>query len=210
MDTVLSLTSDSLVEEVRPKTSLPWVWFGFFFVAAFVIEETLAIALEFDQEFANLVLIPIALAGWIFWFYCVYRFHKILGEISRQRYPIGSGEAVGKHFIPFYNLVWIFQWPAVMSNYLNRHERVKMVSGHLLGFFLLLFTLLGRFFDGGVGMTGIFVVGMYMSAKLRKHIEHIGGVSPDLLPPKPDPALFAPAGPAKHKLEPQQETREQA
>jgi hypothetical protein len=189
MYTSLTLTSDS-IEELRPRSSLPWVWFGFFFVAAFVIEETLAIVLDLDQGLATLVLILIAIAGWIFWFFCIYRFHKILGEISRNQYPITGGEAVGKHFIPFYNLVWIFRWPAAMSEYLNQRERIKMMSGNLLGFFLLISSLVARFFDGGVGLTGVFVVGMYISMKLRQHVELIGGVSRDLLPPNPDPSLF--------------------
>jgi hypothetical protein len=79
-----------------------------------------------------------------------------------------------------------------MSDYLNQRERVKMVSGSLLGVCLLLSALVSRFFDGGIGLTGTFVVGMYISAKLRKHIELIG-VSPDKLPPLPDPSLFRPA-----------------
>lgn len=204
------LPSDSLAEEVPAKSSLPWVWVGFFFVAAFLIEETLEIALELDQQSATIVLVLIALAGWIYWFFCVHRFHKILGEISRKRYPIKGGEAVGKHFIPFYNLVWVFRWPAAMSDYLNQRERVKMVNGNVLGVFLLLSSLVARFFDGAVGLAGIFAVGMYMSAKLRKHVEHIKGISRDLLPPDPDPSLFAPAGPAAASVEPQPRRREPA
>ena len=135
MYTSLSLTSDSLADEVPPKSSLPWVWFGFFFVAAFLIEETLAVVLELDDKSTQLVLIVIGIAGIIYWFFCVHRFHKVLGEISRRQYPIGAGEAVGKSLIPFYNLVWFFTWCSTMSEYLNRHERVRMVSGNLLDSF---------------------------------------------------------------------------
>jgi len=189
MYTSLSITSESVFEELPAKSSLPWVWFGFFFVAAFIIEETVMVALELDQSAASLVLVLIATAGWIYWLFCVNRFHRILREISRNNYPIDSAEAVWKHFIPFYNLVWIFRWPAAMSDYLNRRERVKMVSGNLLGVVLLISLLVSRFFDGGVGLTGTFIVGMYISAKLRKHVELIG-VSRDKLPPPPDPSWF--------------------
>ena len=188
MSTFLTLTQDSL-EEAPAKSSLPSVWFGFVFVAAFLIEATLMVALEQDESGGTLVLILIALVGWIYWLFCVSRFHKILGEISRNRYPITSAEAAWKHFIPFYNFVWIFRWPASMSDYLNRQERVKMVSGNLLGLFLLISALIGRFFDGSIGLTGTFLVGMYISAKLRKHIELIGP-SEDRLPPPPEPGLF--------------------
>jgi hypothetical protein len=186
----LTITSDTL-EELPAKSSLPWVWFGFIFVVAFIIEETVMVLFQLEESGATLVLILIALAGWVYWLFCVSRFHKILGEISRGRYPITGAEAALKHLIPFYNLVWIFRWPAAMSEYLNRRERVKMVSGNLLGFLLLISLLVGRFLDGGVGLTGTFLVGMYISAKLRKHIELIGA-TPDRLPPPPDPGMFGP------------------
>ena len=48
----------------------------------------------------------------------------------------------------------------------------------------------------------MFVVGLYMSAKLHKHVESIGGVSKDLLPPQPDPGLFAPAAMATQHGDP--------
>lgn len=188
MYTSLSITSDS-VDELPARSSLPWVWFGFFFVAAFIIEETLLIAFDLDQSMASVVLILIAVAGWIYWLFCVSRFHNILREISRNYYPITGAEAAWKHLIPFYNLVWIFRWPTAMSDYLNRHERVKMVSGNLLGVVLLISLLIGRFVDGGVGLAGTLTVGLYMSAKLRKHVELIK-VSQDKLPPPPDASLF--------------------
>jgi hypothetical protein len=186
MFTSLMLTPDAL-DEVPAKSSLPWVWFGFLFVAAFIAEETLMFALDLDPEVGQLVLVLIGFAGWIYWLCCVSRFHNILCEISRNHYPISGAEAAWKHFIPFYNLYWTFRWPSAMSDYLNRRERVKMVSGNLLGAVLLVSLFIARFFDGAIGLTGIFVIGMYISAKLRQHVELIRGSSPDMLPPPPDP-----------------------
>ncbi len=196
MTSLLTLTPD-LIEERPAKSSLPWVWFGFFFVAAFLIEETLMFVLEMDEAFGTFVLIAIGLAGWIFWLFCVYRFHKVLKEVSANSYPISGGEAVGKHFIPFYNLVWVFRWPNALSDYVNRRGRVKMVSGNLLGVVLLVSMLISRFFDGAIGLTATFAVGMYISAKLRRHIEFIG--EPSKLPPPPDPAWFKDARPAENQ-----------
>jgi hypothetical protein len=183
----LTIVPDA-VSEVTPKSSLPWVWFGFLFVAAFIIEETLMVTIELDSVVSRSVINLLWLAGWIYWLFCVNRFHRILREISRNQYPITSAEAVWKHFLPFYNLFWIFHWPNAMSDYLNRRGRVTMVSGNILGVFLLLSALVGRFFDTGVGLAGTFVVGMYISAKLRAHVEQIA--SRDQLPPEPDPSLF--------------------
>ncbi|HEV7683287.1 MAG TPA: hypothetical protein VGO68_14255 [Pyrinomonadaceae bacterium] len=189
-----STTPPDAFEELPARSSLPWVWFGFLFVVAFVAEETLLFVLDLDSGVATVVLVVIALAGWIYWLLCVSRFNNILREVSRDRYPITGAEAVGKHFIPFYNLFWIFRWPTAMSDYLNRRGRVKMVSGYLLGAILLVSALTSRFFDAGIGMTGMFLVGMYISAKLRRHVELIR--TPDRLPPLPDPNWYqqAPTG----------------
>ena len=192
MLTSLSLLPDSL-EEVPAKSSLAWVWIGFLFAVAFLIQELLALFLEMDESLAHLLLVLIAISGWIYWLFCVSRFHKILGEVSRNQYPISTFEAVGKHFIPFYNLVWVFRWPVAISEYLNRRGRVQMVSGNLLGVALLVSLLTSRFFDGGIGLIGTFSVGMYISAKLRRHLEAIKGSSPEMLPPPPDKMIFGSA-----------------
>jgi len=184
-----SITPDSL-DELPAKHSLPWVWFGFVFPAAFFVEEFLHVYLELDQSVAKLTLIAIAIAGWIFWLFCVSRFHTILREISRNHYPTTNAEAVGYHFIPFFNLYWVFKWPTTMSDYVNQRGRVSMVSGSVLGVIMLISLLIGRFFDGGIGMLGVFSVGLYTSAKLRAHLQSI---SPGVLPPPPDASWFAPA-----------------
>lgn len=186
MFTSLMLTPEAL-DEVPAKSSLPWVWFGFLFVAAFIAEETLMFALDLDNAVAKLVLALLALGGWIYWLFCVSRFHTILCEVSRNHYPISGAEAAWKHFIPFYNLFWTFRWPSAMSDYLNRRQRVKMVSGKLLGAVLLVSALTARFFDGGIGLTGTFAIGMYISTKRGQHVELIRSSSPDMLPPPPDP-----------------------
>jgi hypothetical protein len=190
------------VDELPPKSSLPWVWFGFFFVAAFLIEETLMVALHLEESVGNVVLVSIGLAGWIYWLFCVARFHTILQEVTRRYYPITGGEAALKHLIPFYGFYWMFRWPTTMSDYLNRRGRVQMISGSILGVFLLLSLLTARFVDGGIGLIGTFAVGMYISAKLNRHIELIAGTTKEALPPVLDPSQFrqTPAEPVTANL----------
>jgi hypothetical protein len=179
--------ASGLPSEVPARTPLPWVWFGFVFAGAFLVEEFVAIFLELDPSITKAVLLLIGLGGWIYWLFCVGRFHTILQQISRQQYSISNLEAVGKHFIPLYNLVWLFTWPAILTGYLNRRGRVKMVSGYALGAMLLVSLLTLRFFDGGLGLIGIFSVAIYISHKLRRHL---GDISPGKLPPPPDPVWF--------------------
>ena len=184
----INSTSSDFLSEVPARSSLPWVWFGYIFAAAFFAEEFLAIFLEIDPSVTKLVLILIGFGGWIYWLFCIGRFHTILYQISRHHYSISNLEAVGKHFIPFYNFAWLFIWPSVLTGYLNRRGRVRIISGYALGTILLLSLLTMRFFDGGVGLIGIFSVAMYISHKLRGHL---GNISPGELPPPPDPGWFS-------------------
>ena len=45
--------------------------------------------------------------------------------------------------------------------------------------------------DGAFGLALTFAVGLYISAKLRKHMKLVKGIAPELLPPPPDPGMFS-------------------
>jgi hypothetical protein len=184
--------NDPLTEtdEQLPHSSPPWVWVGFLFAFAFFVIEVLFVALDLEERGVNLILMFVLIGGWIYWLVCIHRIHKILAELTRNKYPISPGEAAGYHFIPFYNLVWIFKWPIELSGYLNRRGRVKMISGGLIGA-LLLVALLLRFLDGSLGMLCMFAVLVYVSAKVKQHVKALRGITPDQLPPLPDPAIFS-------------------
>ena len=183
------LNSDQHLEDRPAVSSPPWVWFGFVFAIAFMVAEFADVILDVDKQSLQLVFVLIVLAGWIYWLFCVHRFHKILAEMTGHRYPIQPGEAVGKHFIPFYNLYWLFVWPSTLSSHLNQAGRVNMLPGGLIGFVLLV-SLLLRYVDGAIGLALTFAVGLYISAKLRKHMKLVKGIAPELLPPPPDPGMF--------------------
>jgi len=172
--------------EKPASSSAPWVWLGFLFAGAFMIGEFVVIITEMEEPAANLLLLSIGLCGFIYWLFCVYRFHKILREMSDGRYSITPGEAVGRHFIPILNLIWIFKWPAEFSQYINGRGRVRMISGNLIGVLLLL-SLVLRFVDGAVGLTCLFGVTLYLSAKLRRHMKLVKGME---MPPMPDANMF--------------------
>jgi len=185
-----SLLNSDLSQQDQPAiSSPPWVWFGFFFAFAFLAAEFIEVFLEQDKESFRPIFVMIVLAGWAYWLFCVHRFHKILAEMTQHRYPIQPGEAVGKHFIPFYNLYWLFVWPSTLSSHLNQAGHVNMLPGALIGLAFLV-SLLLRYVDGGVGLAVTFSVGLYVSAKLRKHMKLVKGTAPELLPPLPDPRMF--------------------
>lgn len=183
------LNSDQHLDDRPAVSSPPWVWFGFVFAIAFLVAEFAELLLELDKESFRVVFVIIVLSGWIYWLFCVHRFHKILAEMTGHRYPIQPGEAVGKHFIPFYNFYWLFAWPSTLSSHLNQAGQVNILPGGLIGFVLLI-SLLLRYVDGAIGLALTFAVGLYISAKLRKHMKLVKGVPPEMLPPLPDPSMF--------------------
>ena len=80
--------------------------------------------------------------------------------------------------------------PLALSNHINSRDRVRMVSGALIGFLLLL-SLLLRYVDGALGLALTFSVGLYISAKLRRHMKFFAVMPPEMLPPSPpDPRVF--------------------
>jgi hypothetical protein len=184
------LDAPTTANEQIPTSGPPWVWVGFLFAFAFFVIEILWVTLDLEERGIDLILKLIVIGGSIYWLICIHRIHKILAQLTRNHYPITPGQAAGYHFIPFYNLVWLFKWPIELSEYINRHGRVKMIPGGLIGT-LFLVALLLRFFDGSFGLLCTFAVTMYISAKLKQHVRTLQGIRPDQLPPLPDPAIFS-------------------
>lgn len=190
MFTSITGTSERETAEQIPQSSPPWIWVGFLFAAAFFLIEVLFVILDLEETAIDAILTVILIGGWIYWLFCIHRIHKILAELTRNRYPISPGEGAAKHIIPFYNFYWVFKWPAELSDYLNRRGRVRMISGYVIGAMLLL-SLLLRFVDGAIGMAFLFGVTLFVSSKLKAHVKAVRGVRPDQLPPLPDPRIFS-------------------
>ena len=184
-----SITEPPISEQV-PKSSPPWVWVGFLFAGAFLMIEILFVALDLDERSIDLFLRLILFAGGIYWLACVYKIHKILEELTRRRYPYSPIGAALRHFIPFYNIYWLFKWPMELEEYVASKGRVKMIPGAVIGVLLLLSMLL-RMLDGAIGLAVTFGVTMYVSNKLKAHVKSMQEVTPDMLPPLPDPRIFS-------------------
>jgi len=189
MFTSIINTEQETTEQV-PRSSPPWVWIGFLFAGLFFVLEIAFVIMDVDPAVMTLILTLVVLGGWIYFLVCVHRIHKILNELARNRYPYTPGEAAGRHFIPFYNFVWVFKWPGELSRYINGKGRVRMLSGGVLGTLLLL-SLFVRFVDGAFGMAFLFGVTMYISAKVNQHVKAVKGITADQLPPLPDPRIFS-------------------
>jgi hypothetical protein len=151
-------------------TALPKVWVGFFIAAFFIMIKTYEIAK--DKDFAYIRSL-IFLAGLIYSLYCVYRLHQVIAGCTNSSHPITPRQAVAYHFIPLYNIYWIFKWPNEIDKFVNsRGAPGQMVKG-LASFFLLGGLLLG-IKDGGICLTILFGVELYLARKIRRAITFPG------------------------------------
>ena len=187
--------TESEPEERIPTISTPWVWIGFVFAAVFfflgvtfVVLETMEAAPD-ARNGINVLMVILGFGSLFYWLFCVYRLHKVLAQLTHNRYSITPTEAAAKHFIPILGLIWLFQWPAQLSDYINQRGRVKMISGYLIGAMLLLSMLL-RIVDGAFGTAMLFGVTIYVSAKVKKHVKTLKTATAAELPPLPDPRIF--------------------
>lgn len=161
---------------------LPKMWIGFALAGSLLLVEILSSALPRLRADLGLLSTLASISSWIYWLFCVSRFHSILNALARPNprspsltdYPISAGSAVARHFVPVYNLYWICHWPAEMERYLKAHTSVRMASGSLVGLSLLAALVILRAFDGFLGCSAVFGIGAYIAAKVRQAAqEHV-------------------------------------
>lgn len=195
MFTSITAVEDFKLDEQIPRSSPPWVWVGFIFgIAIFFVGVTFGVleVMGYDPDtlaLLDLLIRGIAITAWIYWLWCIHRIHRIMSELTSNRYSISPGESVWKHIVPILNLIWMFQWPAQLSQYLNDQGRVKMISGNVIGALLLLSFVL-RLVDASFGTFALFGVTMFVNSKVREHVKTLKRATAEELPPLPDPAIF--------------------
>ena len=155
----------------RDSRTLPKIWVGYIFaVAFFVVEVAEGISDPTAADRVTLLDVLIALGGLAYWLFCVYRMHKVLADVTNGTHPISPGQAVGNHFIPLYNLYWLFKWSNEIGNFVNSRVPSKHVARGWAGFLLLIGYLLGRV-DAAISLAVIFSVGLYLTRRIRGAIE---------------------------------------
>jgi hypothetical protein len=119
-------------------------------------------------------------AGYIYWLFCIHRFHKILAEYTRNKYPIPAWKSVAFLFIPLFSVYWIFKWPARLANFVSsrpsadgtvRRMHWVLPATALLVASLSTSALAPWFgFEAGISLQLllVFAVGMYFTRHLKR------------------------------------------
>jgi len=108
------------------------------------------------------------IGAWFYWLWCVHRYHDIMCSVSGYRHPISPGQAVARHFFPFYNFYWVFRWPSQIATFVNWRAQANVMHGWIAGLLVLGAVILGRMIDGSVGLVLLFGCGFYISRQIRK------------------------------------------
>lgn len=151
---------------------VPRIWVGFIFAATVFVCEFLDEGLGIREKLGGGKLDLTAVAsifGFMYWLFCIGRFHTIVQRISFSTYPISPAAAVIKNFLPFYNLYWTVKWPITFTKFVKSGE-AWIVPGLLTGMTILLGAVLTRVLDGSVGLAVMYCGLLYTASKLRKRL----------------------------------------
>ena len=115
----------------------------------------------------SLLIQALVFLPWVYWLYCVYKFHDAIDAVSGYNHPISGARAVAFHFIPFFNLYWVFKWPSTIARFVNWRMQQKAMHGWIAGLAMLLalilFQLLSVF-----GLVAVYLAGFYIERHLRR------------------------------------------
>ena len=159
------------------------MWVGFLIAAILIVLELAAggllgwakVAGSSNPKVPSITGLVIAIwviyvGGYVYWLWSIYRIHKILAEASNSTYPVTPRKAVGFQFIPIYNLVWNFNWPRRIAQFVNARTTGTRMNGIWFGVVLLLAWILGSI-DQGLQILVLFGAGTYLVRKLHPIVD---------------------------------------
>lgn len=175
--------ADLPAEQAHSSTlpPLPQLWVGYLLGFASIIAEYVAAELHPELAKATFPIPPLYLflvmfIGGVYWLVCVYRYHVVMQHVSGWKHPISPARAVGFHFIPLYNLYWVFKWPQEIAGFVNWRFGQQVMKPRMVGLMVLSAFVLRFLFDPGLGLILLFLAASYVSGCLRRAFA---------LPPRP-------------------------
>jgi hypothetical protein len=157
----------------------PPVWMGFVFVAVlFLLELFILYGKQITIIYLYYIIGGISI---LYWLAYIYRFHTILGELSGSKYPISPSASVGWHFLPIYNIFWIFYWPSELSHFIKKQNTVDILPGVVIGA-LIFISFISFKIDGPLGLLCLSTIDTYISNRINRHIEKLCSKHPNGIP----------------------------
>ena len=169
-------TGESPTQQIRPGKLplLPHLWAGYLLGFATVVAELIDPSLHSPNiatteiPIPNLYLFLLMFVGGVYWLVCVYRYHVVMRHVPGWKHPISPARAVGFHFIPIYNLYWVFKWPQEIARFVNWRFGQPVMKPQMVGLTVFAAFVMRFLFDPGLGLILLFLAGSYVSGCLRR------------------------------------------
>ena len=150
---------------------LPHVWIGYLLAIATTFAHVVSVDQQPDLSSGQFDIPPLyvflpSFVGIVYWLVCVHRIHIVMNRIPGWTHPISPARAVGFHFIPLFNLYWIFKWPREISLFVNKQMQLPLMKPVLVGVTLLLALAL-RVIAPGPGLLLLFMPLSYVVKCIR-------------------------------------------
>lgn len=150
--------------ERAAKTGLAVAWLGF--LLAFVYVIAMAIEGEPGAKQCGLRIWSWILA-YAYWLFCVYRMNAAIRRATGGQHPIIPSQAVTFHFVPVFNLFWIFKWTNAVGSFL-RSRGQTFVTGE--GGFYILVAFAISTLDSLLSLLALFGFMCWFNLRVRKAI----------------------------------------
>jgi hypothetical protein len=191
----MDVSSGGLPAEEMPPVNLPPVnlpplpqlWVGYLLGFATIVAEFVDASLHPPDRVINEIPIPnlylflLMFVGGVYWLVCVYRYHLVMQHVPGWKHPISPARAVGFHFIPIYNLYWVFKWPQEIARFVNWRFGQPVMKPQMVGLMVFAAFVMRFLLDPGLGLILLFLAASYVSGCLRKAF--VSPSMPTLSPP---------------------------
>jgi len=166
--------NESSGQQTQPLPPLPQLWVGYLLGLATVVAELIEGSNHAsdppptDFPIPNLYLFLLMFVGGVYWLVCVYRYHVVMQYVPGWKHPISPARAVGFHFIPVYNLYWVFKWPQEIARFVNWRFGQPVMKPQMVGLMVFAAFVMRFLFDPGFGLILLFLAASYVSGCLRR------------------------------------------
>jgi hypothetical protein len=154
---------------------LPKVWIGYLLALATFAGEAIAVSRHPELAKGAGLLVPPpleiylpAFVALVYWLVCVHRYHVVMSKIPGWKHPITPNKAVWFHFIPLFNLYWVFKWPEAIASFVNQRVGRTEMKGWIVGVGFLASALCRLVLDAALGLGILFYTCTYISGHLKR------------------------------------------
>jgi len=148
------MNSSTANEQLGLAQALPKIWIGYLLCMATFIAAAIVVANHPEiiegQPYIPLPLFLLGFVSFVYWLVCVHQLHMVLAHVPGWKHPISPARAVWFHFIPFYNIYWLYKWPSEVARFVQSALGGQGIKPRNAGIFVLLSYALSILLGGGL------------------------------------------------------------